>query len=138
MSLERVHIGGPMPLAPRRAISNRYHFEALDEGRLVTRWCGACNAFCFPPLDRCRACGSREVSWREMPGDGTLYASTTLHAVAEGFRPHAPIQVGVIDLHCGVRLLAWLVEAAIPLDTEVRLCALHFDDGTLLGAKEKR
>ena len=41
----------------------------------------------------------------------------------------------MIDLHCDVRLLAWLVERAIPLDAEVRLCALHFDDGTLVAQR---
>ncbi len=134
--LERVHIGGPMPLLPRRALANRYHFEALDAGRLETRWCRGCERFSFPPQNRCRHCGGRDVLWREMPAEGVLFAQTTMHAVADGFRAHAPLHIGVIDLSCEVRLLAWLLETPIALDTPVRLCALHFDDGTLIGAKE--
>ena len=78
---------GPCPSTPRRAVSNRYHFEALDEGRLVTRWCGACRSFSFHRSIAAGYAAGVDVVWRELPVDGVLYASTTVHAVAEAFRP---------------------------------------------------
>ncbi|MEZ5594855.1 MAG: OB-fold domain-containing protein [Pseudomonadales bacterium] len=124
-----------MPLLPRQTLATRWHFQALAHNRLVTRYCGHCERHQFPPLDWCPGCGARDSRWRELAGTGTLYASTRMHAVAEAFRPFAPVTVGVVDLVEGVRVLAWLLSPELVPDAPVQLVSLRFDDGNLLGAR---
>ena len=64
-------------------------------------------------------------------------ARTRIHVVPEAFIDVGPLDVGVIDLDAGLRLLCWLVENAqtAPLDSRLELVALRHANGTVIGAR---
>ena len=134
--LEEVRMRGNIPLAPRHALSFRHHFEALANNRLITRYCPQCERFSFPPAERCQFCHAQGTQWRDLQPVGTLYTKTTMTVLPEAFHPFSPVTVAVIDLREDVRLLAWLIEPALALDSAVQLVVLRFDDGVLLGARQ--
>ena len=72
-----------------------------------------------------------------LPTGGTLYARTRIQMVPEAFIEAAPLDVGIIDLDAGLRLLCWLVEKAQTalLDSRVELVALRHANGTAIEAR---
>lgn len=135
--LESVKMAGPVPIAARQALSFRYHFEALEKGRLVSRFCQSCAEYTFPPADYCQHCNEKGTQWRDMSRFGRLYSKTSMSFTPEVFHPYTPVTVGVIDLDANVRLLAWLVEPSLSLDSELELVVIRFDNGVLLGARAR-
>ncbi len=133
--LESVRMQGPLPIAPRLALSNRYHFQALKQNRLVTRYCTQCERYTFPPADRCQFCSQPGTQWRALAPHGVLYSKTKMNILPEAFHPYSPVSVGIVDVNADVRLLAWLLDPDAPLDDAVELVVVRFDDGVLLGAR---
>ena len=130
-----VRFNGPLPMAPRLALANRHHFDALAQGRLVTRYCNQCQRYTFPPADRCQFCLATSTQWRDLPPEGVLYSKTRMNILPEAFHPYSPVSVGIIDIGDDVRLLAWLIDPDVSLDDAIELVTLQFDDGVLLGAR---
>lgn len=75
-----------------------------------------------------------------MAPEGTLYARTRIHVVPEAYIDSAPLNVGIVDLDMGVRLVCWLVEGAdrLPPDAATELVALRFANGCLIGARPRQ
>jgi uncharacterized OB-fold protein len=85
------------------------HFaDELRENRLVGTKCKKCGEVYFPPRADCAKCMSSDMEWRNYSGKGRLVTFTTIHAAPTGFDDMAPYTIGVIDLHEGGRLLAWV------------------------------
>lgn len=73
--------------------------ETTAEGvRLVASRCVNCAALDFPARTVCRVCLGADFRRELLPGDGTLYAFTTIHTAAE------PYTVGYVDLPSGPRV----------------------------------
>ena len=128
---------GSIPISPREGLSFRYHFKALENGYLVTRFCQRCDKYTFPPSDRCQYCSNKGTVWKDLSRYGHLYSKTSMSFTPEVFHPYSPVSVGIIDLEDEVRLLAWLIDHGLSLDSEVELVCLRFDDGVLLGARAR-
>jgi len=72
-------------------------FRAAREDRLIYRACNSCGCGMSMPAQFCGRCGSRDTSWREATGRGTLYTWTSVvHAVHPGYP--APYTIVVIAL----------------------------------------
>jgi len=54
----------------------------------------------FPPALVCRACGSPRWAWRESPGLGTVYATTTVRERAGAYN------VVLVELEGGARMMS--------------------------------
>lgn len=86
-------------------------WRAAGEGRVVAQHCATCGTHQHPPLPQCASCGTSDLSWAELPQEGTLYAYTVVtHATHVAFADRVPYVIGLVDVVPGVRMLA-LIEA---------------------------
>lgn len=73
-------------------------FRAAREGRLIFRFCRACQRGFQVPAQYCRHCGNADTEWREAKkGTGTLYTWTTVRRGVHEAYP-APYTVVVVAL----------------------------------------
>lgn len=79
-------------------------FAALAEDRLVGVHCESCGHAMVPPRPACYACGSRDVTLRDQPREGTIESYTLLHRPPAAFTDRAPFLLGIIELASGARL----------------------------------
>ena len=91
--------------------------------RLIGSKCMDCGDEFFPPVYRCRGCGSERVKDREMPKTGKIITYTILHEPLPGFEAQTPLCLAVVELENGARVLTQLVDApdgSIKTGTKVR------------------
>lgn len=79
--------------------------------RLIGSKCQKCGAEFFPPVYRCRRCGSESIKDREMPREGRIMTYTQLHEVLPGFEAQAPFYLAVVRLDNGARVLSQVVDS---------------------------
>ena len=70
--------------------------EALRDGELVGMACADCGNVTSTPKAACPECGSRELTRKSLPDDGTVYTETTVAVAPEGFE--GGYKVGVVEL----------------------------------------
>ena len=88
-----------------------YYWEKAKAHELWLRDCGDCNQAYFYPRDICPHCFSRNTSWIQASGKGTLHTFAIVHrAPTPAFRDDAPFVVAMVDLEEGVRMPTNLVE----------------------------
>jgi uncharacterized OB-fold protein len=131
---------GTIPKLPRHSQLSRWHWQGLENGLLQTTRCTGCGRISFPPRPDCPDCLTHAWEWQQMAPEGTLYARTRIHVVPEAYIDSAPLNVGIVDLDMGVRLVCWLVEGAdrLPPDAATELVALRFANGCLIGARPRQ
>lgn len=49
-------------------------YDALEEGEIHATACKKCGAVEFPPMPICNSCGSHDMEWVEIDGEGDLVA----------------------------------------------------------------
>jgi uncharacterized OB-fold protein len=74
--------------------------QALREGRFVLQHCELCSVAHFPPALVCRSCGSARLAWRESPGRGEVYSTTTVRDRAGDYN------VAIVALEQGARMMS--------------------------------
>lgn len=79
--------------------------------RLIGSKCASCGAEFFPPVYRCRKCGSEKVSDEEMPKTGVIVTYTRLHEPLPGFEAQAPFYLALVELENGARMLTQVVDS---------------------------
>jgi hypothetical protein len=79
--------------------------------RLIGSKCQECGAEFFPPVYRCRRCGSEGIEDKEMPKEGKIMTYTQLHEPLPGFETQAPFYLAVVRLDNGARVLSQLVDS---------------------------
>lgn len=79
--------------------------------RLIGSKCESCGAEYFPPVYRCRKCGSEKISDREMPKEGKIMTYTQLHEPLPGFEAQAPFYLAVVKLANGAKVLTQIVDS---------------------------
>ena len=88
-------------------LSQRY-WDACARGELLFQRCGNCGRPNFDPALLCRHCGSRDLSWEQSEGNGTVYSWTVV------WRPQQPSFVvpyapAIVDMDEGYQMLANIV-----------------------------
>jgi uncharacterized protein len=81
--------------------------------RLMGNRCDDCGAEFFPPVYKCRECGSRHLTDKHMPRTGKILTHTQLHEPLPGFESEVPLNLAVIELQNGVRVLAQIVDTPL-------------------------
>ena len=75
------------------------------------RKCDNCNQAYFYPRDICPMCFSRNTSWIQASGKGTLHTFAIVHrAPTPAFRDDAPFIVAMVDLEEGPRMPTNLID----------------------------
>lgn len=49
-------------------------YEHMNEGKLMGMKCADCGSYEFPPVPVCNNCGSFNMDWAEVSGEGELFA----------------------------------------------------------------
>jgi uncharacterized OB-fold protein len=71
--------------------------------------CSNCAKEYFPPVHRCKKCGSIALQDKPMPRVGRLVTHTELSKPLPGFESRAPLTLAILELSNGVRVLGEVV-----------------------------
>lgn len=100
----------PMPQPTRTTAP---FWEALRRGELQMQHCGQCSRWVWYPRPHCPHCGSRELAWRALSGDATLYSyCISSRPTAPEFADETPQLLAYAELAEGPRLATTLVGSA--------------------------
>jgi uncharacterized OB-fold protein len=79
--------------------------------RLIGSKCSQCGSEFFPPVYKCRKCGSESIADQEMPKTGRILTYTQLHEPLPGFEAQAPFYLAVVELENGGRVLTQIIDS---------------------------
>ena len=89
---------------------SEFYWEKAKGHQLWLRKCNDCQNAYFYPRDICPKCFSRNTTWVQSSGKGTLYTFAIVHrAPSPAFRDDAPYVVAMVDLEEGARMPTNLV-----------------------------
>lgn len=85
-------------------------YDATKEHRLAYQTCNACRTVVFFPRSHCTSCGSRDLTWRDSKGEGTVYTYSVVRLNRHpAFAPLGPYAIAYVDLDEGFRILTNVV-----------------------------
>ncbi|MDP7982805.1 MAG: Zn-ribbon domain-containing OB-fold protein [Conexivisphaerales archaeon] len=101
----------------------RKFYDGLREGRVLTTRCRSCGELYFPPQSFCTRCGSEDMEWVELSGEGELLTFTVIKAKPTSFSHYGDYTVGIARMPEGVNVLAWVSgdPGKLRVGTRVRL-----------------
>lgn len=88
-------------------------WKGLEKGKIYTTKCKKCKKLNFPPVIDCGVCGSSEVEWVELSGEGRIMTYTQIFAKPASFSQEPPYITIIAKLKEGVKVLAWLTGVKI-------------------------
>lgn len=113
-------------------------WDGLAEGRFLTVR-GPNGKLTFPPRAFDRETLSRDITWAEVSGRGTLYSVTEVHAAPSVFADESPYCVCIVDLEEGIRLATrFLGPVTTELDSLIELVAIRYDNAVTYSARPVR
>jgi len=83
-------------------IESFYNF--VKEGKLMGAECNKCGNLSVPPKPMCPKCFSKDLTWKELPKQGTLLTYTVIHVSPQRFQQLTPYAVGIVKLEEGAQL----------------------------------
>ena len=83
-------------------IESFYNF--VKEGKLMGAKCNKCGNLSVPPKPMCPKCFSKDLTWKELPKQGTLLTYTVIHVSPQRFQQLTPYAVGIVKLEEGAQL----------------------------------
>jgi uncharacterized OB-fold protein len=90
--------------------SERY-WQGCKQHELWLRFCNSCSKPYFYPRDICPMCGGRDVTWKQMSGNGSIYTFAIVQrAPTPGFAEDVPFVNAIVELDEGPRMLASMVD----------------------------
>lgn len=81
-------------------------WQGTREGKLMLQFCKDTGRFQHFPRPVSLYTGSRNLEWREVSGNGTVYAITALRTPGLGADGRLPCVLATIELDEGVRIVA--------------------------------
>jgi len=107
-------------------------WQGLKEGKIYATKCQKCGKLHFPPVADCGDCGSSNLKWTELDGEGEIETFTQVIVKPASFSKESDYIVAIARLKEGVRALAWLVGVEredVQVGMKVRLVAKVTSDG---------
>jgi uncharacterized OB-fold protein len=101
-------------------------WQGLKEGKIYATKCQKCGKLHFPPVADCGECGSSNLKWTELDGEGEIETFTQIVVKPASFSEESDYIVAIARLKEGVRALAWLVGVEredVQVGMKVRLVA---------------
>ena len=96
----------PQPITPE----SKPYWDGLKEGKLMLPRCGACKQAFFYPRVFCPKCHSRDVSWVQATGKGTLHSFGIGHqSFNKAFKMPPPYVLALVQLDEGPRMMTNLI-----------------------------
>lgn len=112
--------------APQVTPETKPYWDAAAAGKLLVKWCQACNQPHHYPRSICPHCGSDRTEWREASGRGAIYTYSIMRRVPE------PYVIAYVTLEEGVTMMTNIVGAdfdAIRIGMPVRVVFTPSDGG---------
>jgi hypothetical protein len=122
----------PIP-TPNVYVPTAPFWNGARSGKLMLQYCLDTHRFQHYPRPVSIYTGSRNLEWREVSGQGEIYAFTTLRISGPGLDGRVPLVVATIELDEKVRIIANIVESNpqdIRIGARVILAWDHLDDST--------
>ena len=125
-----------MPSIPLPNPDTAPHWDAARAGRLDLQRCGPCNVLVWYPRRRCDRCGSDDLHWETLSGEGVVHAFTIVHRAADpSLAAAVPYVVALVDLAEGPRLMTNIVDVPpddVQIGMAVRVRFRALDGGVAL------
>lgn len=108
----------PTPTVPRSLpreslyVDSAQFWQGTREGRLLLQYCTKSGRFQHFPRPISLYTGGRALEWREVSGQGFVYAHTVLRTSGLGADGRLPCVLALIELDESVRILANLLGCA--------------------------
>ncbi len=96
--------------APATNAESLPFWEAAKAGRFLIKRCGDCGEAHWYPRALCLYCFSKNTTWEESPGEGTIYTFSVMHR-----NTPVPFAIGYVTLNEGPAVLTNFVDC--DLDT---------------------
>jgi len=109
---------------------NAPFWNGLAAGEVRLQRCAACGAHQYPPESFCYACGSSDLAWVQVAGEGTVYSFIVVHQeYHEAFREFLPYTVAIVQMDEGPRMLSAMLglKTPIAIGDRVRPCIRKVD-----------
>jgi hypothetical protein len=91
---------------------NRKFWESAKQRKLVFQYCSKCKTLQAYPKPWCSQCGSEELSWKELSGEGIVYSYTIPRRVIDNspaFQEKLPFAVAIVQLKEGPRIISNII-----------------------------
>ena len=95
---------------PVKQPESDFYWDKTKEHELWLRKCNACDKAYFYPRDFCPNCHSRDVTWVQSSGRGTVYAFSIVHRSPPPWRANCPYVTALVEVEDGARIPTILVE----------------------------
>jgi uncharacterized OB-fold protein len=111
------NVDKPLALKSARTLQITYNlpisrtsnfWQGLKEGKIYATTCQKCGKLHFPPVADCGDCGSSDMKWTELDGEGEIETFTQVIVKPASFSEEPDYIVAIARLREGVRALAWL------------------------------
>ncbi|RLE42194.1 hypothetical protein DRJ19_04565 [Candidatus Woesearchaeota archaeon] len=76
-------------------------YESLAENKILGILCKDCGKWTFPPTTACRECGSKNVEFKEISGEGEVHFYSTSILPPKKFAQYSPYAYGLVILKEG-------------------------------------
>jgi uncharacterized OB-fold protein len=107
-------------------------WRGAREGKLVLQYCAESKRFQHYPRPLSLFTGTSKLEWKEVSGNGTVYAHTVLRTKGMGADTRLPLVLATIELDEGVRILGNVLQAVpgeVHIGARVRLAWDPMADG---------
>jgi uncharacterized OB-fold protein len=89
-------------------------WDGAANNKLLMQRCLDCSNFVWTPRPRCFQCGSEQLEWQELSGNGEVYSFTVIRqvvgrAASPAFEKDIPYVIAWIDLNEGPRMISTVV-----------------------------
>ena len=106
-------------------------WQGLKEGKVYATTCKKCGKLHFPPVADCGDCGSSDMKWTELDGEGEIVTFTQVLVKPASFQTEPDYIVAIAQLKDGVKALAWLTGVKmedVQIGMKVKLVAKVISD----------
>ena len=112
----------PVP-KPDAYVPTQPFWDGAKAGKLMLQFCKDTNRFQHYPRPVSIYTGSRNLEWREVSGNGEIYACSTLRISGPGIEGRLPLSVATIELDEKVRIMGNIIGSK-PEDIKIgmRVC----------------
>lgn len=85
-------------------------WKGIREGKLVLQYCTEAKKFQHYPRPVSIYTGRRTLEWREVSGNGVIYACTVVRIPGPGLEGRLPLCAATVELDEGVRMIANILD----------------------------
>ena len=114
--------------APPKNEETKPYWDGTAEGVLRMPRCDECGLVIFYPRSFCPKCRSRNTTWVDLSGRGSVYSYTVTRRMGGRWQKHAPLVIAYVELEEGPRMLTNLVDCDPEAVTIGMLVEVAFDD----------